>query len=97
MTNKIVGDTNMLQVRSTKAIKLKDKVGRNRIVLNLKQMFEFVPEVIIIDKVLGVNNQIRVHAVLTDEEIRKEREGVAESKAPSPERSKKNRRISSKK
>ena len=97
MSNKIVGNTNMLQVRSTKPLKIKDKIGRNRIVFNMKEFFGFLPEVLIVDKVLGVNNQIRLHAVLTDEEIRKEREGVDASEAKTPERSKKNRGVPSKK
>jgi hypothetical protein len=96
MKNKIKGNTELLQVRSTKAIKLKDKIGRNRLTLNLKEMFGFVPEILVIDKVLGETNKIKVHAVLTDEEIRKERQGVAESQKKSLGRSKKNRRVSSK-
>lgn len=62
----------MLPVRQIHPYKFKDKEGRNRLVLDLKKVFGFLPEIIIIDKALGRNNVIQVHAVLTDEEIKRE-------------------------
>ena len=88
---KIQGNTRLLEAKSTAEIKLKDKQGRNRVVVNLQKYFGFIPEIIIIDKILGKTNAIKIHAILTDEEIRKEREGVAESEKAAPERPKKDR------
>jgi len=62
----------MIQVRQTRPMKLKDKKGRQRINLPLKATFGFVPETLIIEKIRGENNTIRVSAILTEAELKKE-------------------------
>ncbi len=63
----------MVQCRQLPLMKLKDKEGRSRINLPLKIIFGFLPEEIIIEKVAGINNAIRVLAVLTKEELENEK------------------------
>lgn len=60
------------RIRVTPPIKFKDRNNRNAMAINLKEHFGFVPEVIILEKVKGETNVIRVAAVLTEEEKRKE-------------------------
>ncbi len=60
-------------VRITPAFKLKDKAGRNAVDIDLKDMFGFLPEKIIVLKVDGKNNTIKVAGVLTDEAIAEEK------------------------
>lgn len=62
-----------LPVRQTKPFKLKDKVGRQGVRLNLKQVFGFIPEEIIVSKVYGQSNCFVVNAVLTLAELEKEK------------------------
>jgi len=62
-----------LQVRQTKAFKLKDKIGRQGVRLNLEKVFGFIPEEIVIAKVVGQTNCFVVNALLTPAEIEKER------------------------
>lgn len=62
-----------IQVKQMMPFKLKDKVGRSRFTLNLMNTFRFVPETIIIEKVHGRNNTIRISAVLTKEELENEK------------------------
>lgn len=52
-----------LRVMELPPIKLKDKDRRNRVVLRLKDIFGFLPEILVIDKVIGENNVIRVSAI----------------------------------
>jgi len=61
-----------IRVKSTPSFKLKDKAGRMYQAIHLRKQFGFVPDVIIVEKVPGVNNHIVVRAVLTEEEIKKE-------------------------
>lgn len=63
----------MIQVRQLRPIKLKDKAGRARITLHLKNTFGFVPETLIIEKIHRENNTIRISAALTEEELKKEK------------------------
>ena len=63
----------MIQVRQTLPMKLKDKEGRSKITLHLKTVFGFVPETLIIEKIRGENNTIRVSAALTEEELENEK------------------------
>jgi hypothetical protein len=63
-----------IQVRSTPPFKLKDKESRRYQGINLVKQFGFVPETIIIEKVQGYNNTIVVRAVLTKDELQKEKE-----------------------
>jgi len=61
-----------VKVRTTADFKLKDKLNRQFRAFNLEKQFGFRPEVIIIEKVHGKSNTIRLRAVLTPEEIKKE-------------------------
>jgi hypothetical protein len=63
----------MIPVRQLPPVKLKDRVGRSRITLDLKTTFGFVPETLVIEKIHGINNAIRVSAVLTKEELENEK------------------------
>ena len=63
-----------MQVKNTYPFKLKDKPGRQYQPINLKEMFGFVPEVIMIEKLRGENNRFIVRAVLTKEELEKEKQ-----------------------
>ena len=47
-------------------IKMKDKAGRDRIVIDTKKIFGFLPETLIIDKVSGKNNTIKISAVVPE-------------------------------
>jgi len=69
------------RVRSTKPFKLKDRpVNRQYVTINLKGVFGFVPETLIINKVPGSNNKFSVLAVLTPEEEKKEAEILKQEK-----------------
>lgn len=63
----------MLEVKSTSQIKLKDKEGRGGFEFNIRQLFGFYPEKIVVQKVAGRNNVIVVSAVLTDNELLREK------------------------
>jgi hypothetical protein len=63
----------MIQVRQTPPIKMKDVIGRNRVSFKLRQAFGFLPEEIIIQKVYGQNNKIVVMAVITPEMLKEEK------------------------
>jgi len=59
----------MIQIKSLKPIKFKDKAGRGGITINLIKTFGFHPLEIVIQKVGGENNKIVISAVLTDDEL----------------------------
>lgn len=61
-----------IRVKSTPVFKLKDKPLRQFQSINLVKQFGFLPDVIIIEKVRGMNNVLIVRAVLTDEEMQLE-------------------------
>ena len=61
-----------VRARSTLPVKLKDKDKRHYFPIHLKQMFGFIPEMLIVEKVRGKNNTIVVRAIMTPEEIKKE-------------------------
>lgn len=61
--------TNQISVRSLEPIKFRDRSGRSRIIIDLRQAFGFLPEVLIVDKVNGANNKIQIHAELTQEVV----------------------------
>lgn len=63
-----------VRVKNTPIFKLKDKERRRFQAINLKNQFGFVPEVIIIEKVPGMNNGLIVRAILTDAEKKREDE-----------------------
>jgi len=62
----------VIQVRNSAQIKLKDKAGRSFVQFNIKKLFTFVPEEMRITKVGGENNKIVISAILTKAELRKE-------------------------
>lgn len=61
-------------VKKTLPIRFSDKVGKDVIIFDFKKIFGFLPEKIILQKVLGQKNLIVLCAVLTDEELKKEEE-----------------------
>ena len=65
-----------IRVRSTPPFKLKDKVNRQFQVINLEKQFGFKPEVIVIEKIHGINNGLVVKAVMTPEALAKEKKQV---------------------
>jgi hypothetical protein len=72
-----------IAVRQLPPMKLKDSNNKNRIVINLKDVFGFLPEIMIIDKVIGKNSTIQIAAVIPQEKHeknRKKRTGVDSGK-----------------
>ena len=61
-----------MSVQSSRPIKLKDKPGRGFIRFNLISTFGFVPEEMIVEKIRGESNKIIIHALLTEEMLKKE-------------------------
>lgn len=59
------------KLRSLPPFKLKDKNDRNHQVIHLKSQFGFIPDFIIISKLHGMNNVVVISAVLTPEELKK--------------------------
>ena len=59
-----------IRVRRSPEFKLKAKVNRNIQALHLSS-FGFVPETIIMERVIGKHNLFTINAVLTPEEIKK--------------------------
>jgi hypothetical protein len=72
MDTKPKNEADDIRARNTPIFKLKDKQGRRFQAIHLVKQFGFVPEVIIVEKVHGMNNGLIVRAILTKEE--KERE-----------------------
>lgn len=63
-----------VRVKNTYPFKLKDHpLGRNYRVIPLENTFGFIPEVIIIEKLKGQNNWLFVRAVMTKDELEKEK------------------------
>jgi hypothetical protein len=56
-----------MQVMQLRPPKFKDKGNRSRVIINLKNAFGFIPEIMIIDKVPDENNKIIISAVLPPE------------------------------
>lgn len=69
-----------IQVKTTDPFHLKDKAGKGGIVFDFKKLFGFIPEQIILQKVHGMNNRFVMSAVLTEEELKRESETVAQAK-----------------
>lgn len=59
--------------RTTRPFKLKDKSGRGGMVFNLKEVFGFIPDLIVIQKVAGEHDKFVLSAVLTPAELAKEK------------------------
>ncbi len=61
------------RIRASRPFKLKDHPETRRSqILDLKHVFGFLPEFIVVAKMPGQNNHISVVAVLTEEEEKKE-------------------------
>ena len=75
------GEDGTIRVRNTPEFKLKDKPKRRYTVINMKKMFGFIPEVIIVEKVFGHSNTMVVRAILTKEEAAREDKEIAAYKA----------------
>ena len=67
----------MISVKQIGPIKFKNKQGMNRFVLNIKKTFGFMPETLIIDKVLDSNNKIIISAVVLPKDEKKQAELIA--------------------
>ena len=65
-------ETKGLKVKASPFFKIHRKQGKNYQGLNLRKQFGFLPEQIIIERLSSRNNVIRIVAVLTKEEIKKE-------------------------
>lgn len=72
-----------IKVRPTPPIKLKDKHGRQYVTINLKHLYGFIPEVIIVSKVPGEHDTVIVSAVLTEAELIRDAESKKKM-GPSP-------------
>lgn len=57
-------DKPRVELKSTVPFKLKDKNDRGWKAFNLKSQFGFIPETVVISKVMGRNNEIIFSAVL---------------------------------
>jgi len=79
MKDKKVSDT--IRVRNTPGFKLKDRPGRQYVKITFMKVFGFIPETIIVEKIIGSNNGLVVRAVLTDKEIELEDKRIKNSKA----------------
>lgn len=69
-----------LQVKTSPPFRLKDRVGKNFQVMNIRKQFGFVPETIIIERMIGTKDVIVVRAVLTEDEKVKEKAMIVASK-----------------
>lgn len=67
----VAGPDKTIPVKSSPVIHLKDKAGRNVVGIDFGYHFGFMPERILIEKMPGQNNRIRVHAVLPAEKKEK--------------------------
>lgn len=61
-----------LRVRMSPWFKLKNKPGRNYMAVELEKAYGFMPSTIIVERDTSRNNVIRINAVLSDEEAKKE-------------------------
>lgn len=68
-------DKELLKVQQLRPPRMKDKPNRSRLVLHLKEVFGFIPETIIIDKVPNVSNQIVISAVVPETLAEREKDG----------------------
>jgi hypothetical protein len=88
MNEIIKGGASQVPVKQLAPIKMKDKAGRNRLVLNMKDVFGFIPEILIIDKIIGGQNTIQIAAVIPEgnnEKKRKKGIGVGSGKEKTPQ------------
>ena len=72
------------RVKNSWPVKLKDKPGRHMYPFNLKQTFGFVPEVVIVQKIKGENNRIILSAIMTEDELKKEKLQIKEKNEHKP-------------
>ena len=59
-----------LQVKSTPFFKLNKKLGKHLQAIDLRKQFGFVPETIIIERMSGRNNVIRVVALIPEKKTK---------------------------
>jgi hypothetical protein len=57
------------RVVSSQPFKLKNRIGKHYQFINLMKLFGFIPDTIIVEKVLGQNNVIMVRAVIPKNKI----------------------------
>lgn len=74
-------DTPKLQYKPSAPVKLKDYPASRRFVsYDLMKVFGFIPETVIIAKIEGSNNKVGLLAVMTKEEIEKDKKRKEEEK-----------------
>ena len=81
LNKRIVPGKGKLEAMELPAIKMKDKAGRDRVVLSMIHHFGFKPDILIIDKVPGENNTLKISAIVPEEaseKIRKSSKWVAQ-------------------
>ena len=66
LTKRIIPNKFKLPSMELAPIKMKDKPGRDRIVIDTMKVFGFLPETIVIDKVEGSSNTIKISAVIPE-------------------------------
>lgn len=73
-------DQKGIRVKTTQPFKLKDKERRRFVVIKLKDQFGFIPETIIVEKVVGSHDTMVVRAVMTEDAIAEENKRKLKSK-----------------
>ncbi len=68
------------KIRSLRPLKFKDKIGRDRLVLDLEYIFKFQPKTIIIEKVHGRSSTMVISAVIPDEILKMEKEAIKKNR-----------------
>jgi len=69
-----MSDSQGIRVKSSGWFKLRRQAGKHYVAVKLLEGFGFVPEMIIVERDTTRSNVIRVNAVLTEAEIKKEDE-----------------------
>lgn len=68
------------RTKSTPFFKISKKEGRQYQAINLLKQFGFLPEAIIVERLTSRNNVVRVVAVLTEAEVKREDALLAKTK-----------------
>lgn len=66
-------DNKAVKVKTTPWFKLHKEEGKNIQGINLRKQFGFIPDVIVVERMKNRNNVICVHAILSEEQIKKEK------------------------
>ena len=69
-----------LRAKTTIPFKLKPKAGKQFQIISMKSQFGFMPDTIIVERLIGQKNMFVVRAIMTPEEIKKENKLKAELK-----------------